>query len=305
MPSFRSASGAMLLAAALALPGAARARCEGFVPQPKPQNASRDIVGQDLDQIVERGFMTFAVYDDFRPWSWTGAAGPEGVDVEIGRLIAEALGVEARFRMAEAGETIDTDLRANIWQGLPNGGGVVNVMMHVPYDSEYACRVDQVLFTGQYAVERVAVAFRTDVWPVDDAPVPANFRFEPVGVENDSISDFFLSTFAGGAVGGMVHRFRDYPAAMDALAAGEVAAVMGPLAHLEDGLAVHGGEGLALAEPPLPGFARSSWTVGLALHTAYRSLGYAVDDAIAAALADGRLDAIFGKYGLTLARPER
>ena len=31
------------------------ARCEGYVPQEKPQNASRDIVGADLDTILERG----------------------------------------------------------------------------------------------------------------------------------------------------------------------------------------------------------------------------------------------------------
>ena len=297
--------GVRALSLSLLLTGAAHARCEDYVPQARPQNAGRDIVGQDLDQIEERGFITFAVYDDFHPWSWTGENGPEGVDVEIGRLIAEALGVKARFRMSEAGETIDTDLRVNVWQGLPNGGGVVNVMMHVPYDSEYACRVDQVVFTGQYAEERIAVAYRTDVWPEDDAPVPANFRFDPVGVENDSLSDFFLSTFAGGAVGALVHRYHDYPDAMDALAAGEVAAVMGPKAHLEAGIAGHPGVGLAVHEPPLPGLARGTWTVGVAVHTAYRSLGYAVDDAIASALDDGRMEAIFARHGLTLDRPDR
>ena len=33
----------------------ASARCEGHVPQPKPQNTGRDIVGQTYDEIVERG----------------------------------------------------------------------------------------------------------------------------------------------------------------------------------------------------------------------------------------------------------
>ena len=296
---------ASLIAVALALPGAAMARCEDYVPQARPQNASRDIVGQDIDAIQDRGFITFAVYEDFPPWSWEGPDGPAGIDVEIGALIADALGVEPRFRMSGAGETIDTDLRVNVWQGLPNGGGVVNVMMHVPYDRDYACRVDQVVFTGQYAEERVAVAYRTDIWPKDDPPVPANFRFEPVGVENDSISDFYLSSFAGGAVGGMMHRFADYPAAMDALAAGEVAAVMGPRAHLDAGLAAHPGAGLALSEATLPGFARSHWTIGVAIHTAYRALGYAVDDALGAALDDGRMDAIFARHGVRLERPER
>ena len=46
--------------------------CADHVPQPKPQNASRDIVGQELDQIVEQGHMLFAVYEDFAPDSWQG-----------------------------------------------------------------------------------------------------------------------------------------------------------------------------------------------------------------------------------------
>ena len=65
------------LAAALCLLGqGAVARCEDHVPQPKPQNASRDIVGQDLDQIQERGFMTFAAYEDFPPWSYEESGKP-------------------------------------------------------------------------------------------------------------------------------------------------------------------------------------------------------------------------------------
>lgn len=40
------------------------ARCEGYVPQEKPQNASRDIVGADLDTILERGYIEFAAYED-------------------------------------------------------------------------------------------------------------------------------------------------------------------------------------------------------------------------------------------------
>ena len=43
--------------------------CADHVPQPKPQNASRDIVGQELDQIIEQGHMLFAVYEDYPPSS--------------------------------------------------------------------------------------------------------------------------------------------------------------------------------------------------------------------------------------------
>ena len=56
--------------AGLALAGPAFARCEDWTPQPKPQNTGRDIVGQDLDTILERGYIEFAAYEEFPPWSY-------------------------------------------------------------------------------------------------------------------------------------------------------------------------------------------------------------------------------------------
>lgn len=58
------------LAVSLALGGTALARCEGYTPGPKPQNTGRDVVGKDLDAIRDRGFLEFAVYQDFPPYSY-------------------------------------------------------------------------------------------------------------------------------------------------------------------------------------------------------------------------------------------
>lgn len=292
------------LAALLCLLPAAAARaadpCADWVPQPKPQNASRDIVGQDLDEIQERGFMTFALYTDHPPYSWLDGSTPRGVDVEIARLIAEDVGVEPRFRFVFAAEGLDGDLRNNIWQGAVIDREVSNVMMRVPYDSSFKCRVEQVVFTGQYAAETVAIAYSENAYP-DDPPLPAYFRFDSVGVENDSLSDFYLTSLAGGQLSANIHRFPDVGAAMAALAAGEVKAVMGPLGQLEHGAA----EGIGIHRPPLPGLSRGTWTLGVGINFRYRPLAYWVDDAIAAALADGRIEAIFASHGLTHLPPER
>ena len=279
--------------------GAALARCEDHVPQPKPQNASRDIVGADLDTIVERGFIEFALYEDYPPWSYTENGEPRGIDIDIGRLIAGELGVAPRFRLVSAGENLEADLRNWIWKGPLVGGRVANVMMHIPYDSDFACRVEQVVFTGQYHVEAIAIAYRRDSYP-DAPPVPAYFRFDPVAVENDSIADFFLSSFPGGQLRANVRRYPTTQAAMRAMAAGEIGAVMGPRAELEFGLT----EELGIHTPPLPGFSVGRWTSGAAVHFAYRALGYAVDDAIFAALHDGRMAEIFNRYGVSHHPPE-
>jgi hypothetical protein len=62
---------------------------------------------------------------------------------------------------------------------------------------------------------------------------------------------------------------------------------------------------VAIHQPPLPGFAKSKWTLGTGSHFAYRGLSYTVDDAIYSALSDGRIAAIFESYGLTHQAPER
>ncbi|WP_299966000.1 transporter substrate-binding domain-containing protein [uncultured Roseobacter sp.] len=292
----------LLLAAGLSLPGAAgwaADPCADHVPQPRPQNASRDIVGQEMDVLQEQGHMLFAVYEDYPPYSWEKGGKPHGVDVEIARLIAEDLGVEARFNFVAAGENLDADLRNNIWRGPIVGGRVANVMMRVPYDSAFKCRVEQVVFTGQYATESIAIAYDAASYP-DEKPLPAYFRFDTVAVENDSISDFYLSALAGGQLSGQIRRFSTMQEAMAALRAGETKAAMGPLAELEHGLS----EGLEVHQPPLPGFAVGRWTLGVAVNFRYRPLSYAVDDAIRYGIQDGRIPAIYAAYGLSYQPPE-
>jgi ABC-type amino acid transport substrate-binding protein len=291
---------AAVLSICLLIAPPALSRCADWVPQPKPQNASRDIVGQDLDTIQERGFVTIAVYEDFPPYSWLDGASPRGVDIEIGKIIAEDLGVEPRFNFVAAGENLDTDLRNHLWQGPIIGGAVSNIMMRVPYDSEFTCRVEQVVFTGQYYTESIAIAYDEAAYP-EDKPVPAYFRFDTVAVENDSIADFYLSSLAGGQLLDNIRRFTTMEQAMAALAAGEVKAAMGPLAQLEHGRT----ETIGIHQPPLPGFSRGAWTIGLGVHFAYRPLSYMVDDAVRYALEDGRIERIFADYGLEFRPPER
>ncbi|MEM7210654.1 MAG: amino acid ABC transporter substrate-binding protein [Pseudomonadota bacterium] len=290
-----------LLGVLFALPaGSAEARCKDWTPQPKPQNASRDIVGQDLDQIQDRGFITFAVYEAFPPYSWEENGKPLGIDVEIGRLIAEALEVEARFNFIAAGETLDADLRNNVWKGPLIGGSVSNVMLHVPYDSDYACRHEQVVFTGQAYAETLAVAYSQEFYK-DSQPVPAYFRFDKVAVENDTISDFYLSSFAGGQMKANVFRYPSYVEAIAAMVDGVIPASMGPRGQLEHDLP----DGFAVHEPPLPGLAKRQWTVGLAVRHTYRALGYSIDGAIGESLASGRIQSIFAEYGVSFSAPER
>lgn len=291
----------VLAALAMLIAGEAAARCADFVPQPKPQNASRDIVGAELDAIIDRGWIEFAVYEDYPPYSYREGGEPKGVDIEIGRLIAEDLGVKPRFMFVAAGENLEADLRHFVWKGPIVGGRVANVMLHVPYDSDFTCRVEQVVFTGQAYKEEIAIAYAKAAYEDDEKPVPAYFRFDAVAVENDTIADFYLTGLAGGQLRDNIRRYPSYTAAMAALRGGEVKAAMGPRAELEAGM----DDAIAIHQPPLPGFARSSWTLGVGVNFRYRPLAYAVDGAVQTALEDGRIEAIFAEFGLTWTAPER
>ncbi|MCA0044434.1 substrate-binding periplasmic protein [Celeribacter litoreus] len=290
------------LIACLAFAGPAFARCEDYVPQEKPQNTFSQDVGREFDRILDEGWIEFALYEDFPPWSYNEGGKVIGVDVEIGKIIAEDLGVEPRFRLVQADENLDSDLRNYVWKGATVGGRVSDVMLHVPYDSELTCRIEQVMFTGQYAAESLAIGYSlTDYPEPDDKPTPAYFRFDTVAVENDSISDFYLSSIGRGSVSEAIQRYATSDAAVAAMVAGETMASMAPLAVIEAGLT----EGFDVHRPPLPGLARKEWTIGIAVNHQHRDLGYAVDYAIEKALADGRIRAIFEEHGLTYLMPER
>lgn len=293
-----------ILALGILLAGPALAQnCEavksGIGVNQKAQNVGRDILGQSLDTIQERGWILFGVYADFKPYSWEQGGKLIGVDIELGRLIADDLGVEARFYATNADENVDADLRNNVWKGALIGGQISNVMLHIPYDRELACRNELVVLTGQYFNEEIAIAYRTEVYE-EDGPTPAYFRFDKVGVENDSLSDFYLSSIGNGQLVPNMVRFASVDRAMAAMAKNQVAAVVGPKGQLEHGMQ----DGMAIHQPPLVGLARSSWTLGVAVRHNWRPLGYAVDDAIRAAVTDGRMAKIFEAYGLSYTAPD-
>lgn len=288
------------LATALVLAEPALAACADTPPEQNLQNTFPQDIGRSLDRIREDGWIEIAVYEDYRPWSWEEAGQARGIDVDIARLIAHEIGVEPRIRFVQSSETLDQDLLNYVYRGAVVGGHVSNLFMHAPYDVEYSCRFDQVVFTGIYGEERLAVAYKPAEYP-EKGPVPAVFRYDPVGVENDSISDFYLTNLNGGQGSDKIHRYPTTAAAMAALDQGEVMAVMAPRSELEAAMA----DGIALHEPPFVGLARTKWLIGLALSFQHRPLGYEVDDIIGAAIADGRIPRIFQSHGVTFHPPQR
>jgi polar amino acid transport system substrate-binding protein len=253
-----------------------------------------------LDDVVSAGALRIGVYRDNPPFSFRRDGKLVGVDVDIGRAIAERLKVDPAYMEITAGETVDDDLRNAVWKGHYLGGGVADVMLGVPYDRAFAQRNPNAAFFAPYLRQEFALARSPSA--ADGAGLEA-FRSEKIGVELGSLPDFFLtSTFQGALRANVVH-FETVREAAKASLAGQVAGVMATRIQLEDAL----GERLkdfdvsAVSMQPL---GRSTWQIGIAVKEDSRDLGYAAEDILAVLIADGTMAAIFRSYGLTYRPPE-
>ncbi len=113
------------------LAAAAVMLCSGWLAGPA--------AARPLDEVRDSGTIRIAVYRDFAPFSEVHDGRFEGVDVDIGRALAQRLGVAVEFMPVTAGESVDDDLRNAVWKGHYLGGGVADVMLHVPVDRRFSC----------------------------------------------------------------------------------------------------------------------------------------------------------------------
>jgi len=277
--------------------------------QPSFVTPSGNIEDRTLDDIVESGFIEIGVYRDFAPYSYRDEAGEaQGVDVEVGRVIAEGLGVEPRWFWMTADESLEDDLRNNVWKGSLLDRTVADVMLRVPYDREYAISMDgyglpkhdNVVMFGPYHAESWVLA--RDLEQLGDVRNLAIFRFQKVAVETDSLPDMFLSGAFGGQLRkNVIHHLR-VSEAIDDLKAGNVSAAAGMRSQIEWNLRDVPGR-FDVDDDGLQAIARLSWDIGAAVKHTHRQLAYAIGDVLSAAVQDGRMQAIFEAAGLTYLKP--
>jgi polar amino acid transport system substrate-binding protein len=260
--------------------------------------------GDTLDAIVARGSIVIGLYEDYAPYSYLENGEIKGTDAEIGKLIAAALGVKPELKLRRADESVDADLRDHVWKGpLADPGNVVNVMLHMPIDRELGLRNDMVVMGGAYASEKTVLAWSKS--QLGDIPTMTDFTEYKIAVENDSIADFYLGGIAGGGLVKNILHQPNMALAMQALIAGEVAGAMGPMAQIQHALVPLGDKAsnIGVGKTLPAGLSQGAWAYGFAVRTNYRDLFYAVEQALADAVADGRMAKIFEGYGLTYNPP--
>jgi ABC-type amino acid transport substrate-binding protein len=265
------------------------------------------VAAQDLpnhptyDEIIARGTLEIAVYEDFPPFSSRVAGQLVGIDIDLGKMIASELGVSAVFRELPAGESVADDLRHAIWKGHYLGMPINDLMLHVPTEREFALRNNMVVIFGSYFQEQLVLV--RNRLKTGEAPTLAVFRFEKIGVELDSLPAFFLTGFGGGTLRDNVVHYPTVAEAVAAMLREETAAVFAPRSLIE----------AALGDLPqkysidtvlAPGLARDRWNLGVAVSTQNRQLGYAIDDILASMVANGEVEGLFARHGLSYRAPE-
>ncbi|MFD1106347.1 substrate-binding periplasmic protein [Sphingobium olei] len=256
-------------------------------------------IAAPLGKVRELGVLRVAVYKDNRPWSWRKDGKLAGIDVDIARALAKALGVRADLAELVADESADDDLRNGVWKGGLLGFQPADIMLHVPFDRTFAARNDQVAIVAPYYRESFQFAAAKGALDVN-AP-PTQYRGRRLAVEIDSIPDFYLIGAFGGLLAKDVIHFPGGTEAAMAVAEGKADAVLASRAQIEAVLHDSGATNIVRRIGPLPAFASPGWDIGMAVKENSRNLGDAVETILAEMTTSGALNAIFEAHGVTYA----
>lgn len=255
------------------------------------------VLADDLNKIREKGVIEFAVYENFPPYSFRDENGREsGIDVDIARAVAEKLGVKADFKLFTADESVEDDLRNVVWKGHFTAGPPADVMMHAPYDINFANDNDKVMFTEPYF--REVIAFAIDTRRLLGAHNLHVFMEERIGVETATLSDAYLIKAYGGQLRDNVMHYNSVKAAVDSMLKSEIPAVMANRGELE--YALSGQEhDFVVTKLSTPGLPVEGWELCIAVNATDTALAHRINDIVKELKANGAIENIFKSYGLS------
>lgn len=257
---------------------------------------------RSYDDIIENNEIVIAVYSDFQPFSYLDNGKEKGIDVDLAHIIAKELGVKLRLRWMTADENVDDDLRNNLWKGHFLNRTVADLMLRVPYDKDYSLLRDDI---GELVHQHVHMfaPFHTESWKVifdskkiESVETIAVFQYHDIGVEVDSIPQFYLTSAFQGRMRERAKQFPSIREAIRGMTDSKVDAVMGltsQISHFQGALSP---TNYPLAKNAFPMIGRQQWDIGMAVKADYRQLGYAVADIVENMVKTGEMEQIFTKY---------
>ena len=262
------------------------------------------------DIILESGYLKVGVYENFPPYSYQVDGEPRGIDIELGRRIAEEMGVEFKVHWIIPDENLGDDLRNNVWKGhYLAKQRLADVMLRVPYDKTYAYMQDS---TGEYINEQVVLfgPYQQETWQIaydpaelDSVETVAVFQYNPIGVEIDTLPDFYLTSAFGGRMRKQVRHYDKIAEAFEAMRNGEVSAVMGMRSEIDHELAKPQNGDFKAAGNGFPGIGKQVWDVGMAIKHTHRQLGYALEAIVDRLVKTGEMNELMASQNLRYSVP--
>lgn len=268
-------------------------------------------LSRPLDDIQEQGTIVVAVYNNYPPFSFLNDKNEAvGIDVEIARHIAKDLGVDLELMWMTSGESSDDDLRNYIWKGHIVHKMKADLMMRAPYDKAYSMKRDDVGLLVHELVHMFG-PYHSETWQIvhnverlPEVPTMSMFQYHKIGVENDSIPYFYLTTAFNGNFRNNTSAYTNNKEAIAAMQVGKVDAVMGlrsQISYLYAGLAQ---DEYSLSSNAFPLIGKQKWDIGMAVHNDYRALAYATGDVVTALILSGEMQKIFDKHNTAYQMPD-
>ncbi|GAB2697547.1 transporter substrate-binding domain-containing protein [Aliiglaciecola sp. 3_MG-2023] len=261
-------------------------------------------IARSFDDIMESGYITVAVYNDFPPYSFKDNKVPRGIDVDVAAQIAKNLNLDVRWMWITADENLEDDMRNAIWKGHIITRKKADLMMRVPYDHKFSYAIDgyglpkneMVVMFGPY--HRESWAILKDTQKTNNIDTLAIFQYEKIAVEIDSLPSFFLGATIGGRLRDNIVHSESIYKAIDLLKDESVAAVSGMRSQLEWGMPDVGSR-YTINATGLAAISIKSWDIGMAVQQDFRQLAYAVEDQITLMVDNGQMQKIFDNYKVT------
>jgi polar amino acid transport system substrate-binding protein len=258
--------------------------------------ASSSTFAAPLEKVKDTGVLRVGLYADNRPWSWNQDGKVAGIDADIARAFAEALGVRADVQLFFAGEDISDDLRNVVWRGGLLGFQPCDVMLHVPFERQLIQQEDNVVFLAPYYRETFGAACSRDGGNCE--AVPAAFKGRKITAELASIPDFYLLGHAGGVLAkDLIHVPNGYDAPA-ALVNGSADFTVATTAQIEAVVADNPDAGIKVRKGPLPMMMSPGWDIGIAVKENSRNLGFRLEEVLEQMIGDGRMAALFQRHGV-------
>ena len=247
----------------------------------------------DMEKIRASGKLTFAVYDDYAPFS--GKAG--GIDHDLADALAKKLNLKPSLLPFPAGEDISDDLRNMVWKGHYLGFGPADVMLHVPVDRNVMQKNDKVEIFAPYYRDTVKLV--RNVKAIPDLNGVASLEGKKLGAEKVSISAMVL--LGEQSLRDGVNIYVTPIEALQKLKAGELDAVVASRSEIES--VIRDDKQFEITDAPFTRLPRNAWVVGLAVKKENTELALLLQKAVNDLFDSGEMAALFAKHGVRSIKP--